>query len=1069
MNFFDNRTSKLGDDLKLKIKNGSKIQVAASVFSMYGFQALKKELSKVEEFNFIFKDSAFSNKKNIEKEEKFFEIKRAEIERSIGGTKFEVQLKNEMTQRIIAKECAKWIKKKATFKANNGSKEIKDNYLNIVNDTEKIAYGNTHDFSNEGFGYYPDNTISYNIMQLEEEYSKNLITSFEELWNQTNELTDITNKVIDFIETLYLENSPEYIYYITLFNIFSEFLEDINEDTLANEKIGFKDTEIYNKLYDFQRDAVTSLINKLETHNGCILADSVGLGKTYTALAVIKYYELRNKNVLVLCPKKLSENWNTYRSQYKDNELIKDKFGYQVLFHTDLNRKSGMSNGIDLARLNWENYDLIVIDESHNFRNNNARRDRRNRYQILLEDVIKKGVQTKVLMLSATPVNNKFMDLSNQLNLAYEGRVDSFDPRISDKKTVKQILKDAQTIFNDWSKKTSDERTNETLYFSLNQNYEFFKLLDSVTIARSRKHIEKSYNMDSIGEFPIRKEPINYYSELTSIEGFMTIHEVFEELVKLNLSVYNPFNFILPARVGKYEELYDTMTKSGSRFRQNDRERSLQTLMRINFMKRLESSVHSFIKTMTTVLDNINKTLDSIEKFRNNQSGSVEVDDYGEYSVDDDFEDLSIGNKIKIELEDIDIETFSIQLNKDKVILESLVEQFKKIDYSSDLKINQLRKIVVEKMENPINNDNKKVIIFTSFADTATYLYEGLNDLGNVALITGSNTNKCTLNIKKDFNNLLMNFSPISKSRELLQPDAKDDIDILIATDCISEGQNLQDCDFLINYDIHWNPVRIIQRFGRIDRIGSRNKYIQLVNFWPNVSLDEYINLKNRVEDRMQILNVSATGSDNPLDSKEQETEFRKVQLKKLQEEVIDLEDISNTISLTDLGLNEFRMDLLEYTKTNGDISNVSSGMHSVINSKGELEPGIMFVLKNINNEINSNQRNQIHPFYIVYVNDEGKIIYDHLKAKETLDFMRRVCKSSDKPIESAYKKFNEITDDGRHMKKYSELLNQSINSIVSINEISQIDSLFSNGGIVLDDVKGLDDFELLTFLVIVD
>ncbi|MGL5021214.1 MAG: SNF2-related protein [Mycoplasmatales bacterium] len=1064
---YNNRESKFGDDLKIELTKNSKIQIATSVFSIYGFEALAKELEKIDEFQFIFKDPTFIKKENSKKEEKFFEIKRAEIEKSIGGTNFEVHLKNKMDTMTIAKECAKWIEKKATFKTNCSGKKFANNFFNIENPENKITYLNTGDFTSEGLGYRKDNSISYTIFKSDDsKVAKDFIDQFDVHWNC--ELHDVTTEVINFVKTLYKENSPQYIYYITLYYIFHEFLEDINEDNLANDNIQFRETVVYKKLFDFQKDAVTGIINKLETHNGCILADSVGLGKTFTSLAVIKYYELRNKNVLVLCPKKLADNWNTYRSNYRDNLFKDDRFNYDVLFHTDLSRRHGDSNGMDLSRVQMENYDLIVIDESHNFRNNSARKDRRTRYQILLEDVIKKGVKTKVLMLSATPVNNKFMDLSNQLNLAYEGNVDMIDDKISSKKSIKKILSDAQQVFNDWSKLDNDERTNDRLIGTLSKNFEFFKLLDSVTIARSRKHIQTCYNIKEIGDFPKRNKPINVYSELTTIKNFDDIKSIYDELSKLNLAIYNPFSFILPGMLGKYEEEYDTVTERGTSFKQQDREKSLLKLMRVNMLKRLESSVDSFRITLDNLENKIEENLVSIEKYNEHQQFTIEVEEYNVFSDEEDI-DFSIGKKVKIDLEDIDLDNWKIQLEKDKNILNSILNKFIKITPEYDTKLLDLKELIIQKQSNPINPNNKKVIIFTSFADTAKYIYDEIKHLGNAALITGSGQNKCNIKgISPDFNNLLINFSPIAKSRDNLSESSDVEIDILVATDCISEGQNLQDCDYLINYDIHWNPVRIIQRFGRIDRIGSKNKVIQLVNFWPNISLDEYINLKSRVKDRMKILDLSATGSDNVLDADQKETEFRKSQLETLKEEVIDLEETQNSISITDLGLNEFRMDLLEFIKTNGDIANVATGIHSVVAANNTLEPGVMFVLKNINNAINSEQQNQIHPFYIVYIKDNGEILYNHLKAKETLDFMRMVCRNEKQPINKAYESFNAKTKDGRNMEFYSDLLNQTINSIVNVNDISIVDSLFSPSGIVTNQINGIDDFELLTFLVII-
>ena len=1092
MKIIDNKAEKLGDDLKQTIKPMSKVQICASIFSMYGFEALKQELSKIESLQFIFTNSMFIDDDSQKKESKEFKIDSNTREKTINGTEFEVRLKNELTGKAIAKECAEWIKNKVTFKTNVNNKPI-NNFINIVSrenifESERLTtYLNVKEFNTIGLGYEDGNEIFTPVTKISNNYemSRYYINSFNEIWKEQKNLLDITDEVINFINDLYKENSPEFIYYLTLYNIFAEFLEDISEDELANEKTGFKESIIWNTLYDFQKDAVLGIINKLERYNGCILADSVGLGKTYTALAVIKYYQERNKSILVLCPKKLSENWNTYIKNYKDNFLQNDRFNYDVLFHTDLSRDKGVSNGIDLTKVNWGNYDLVVIDESHNFRNNNARKDRETRYDKLMNDVMKAGVKTKVLMLSATPVNNKFNDLKNQLALAYEGHTDKVDEKISNTKSIDTILKNAQTIFNEWSKLPIEERTNKELLSRLNTNFDFFKLLDSVTIARSRKHIEKYYNINEIGNFPVRLKPISKRSEITNIEGIRTIKEISETLMELNMSIYSPFDYIIDSKLLAYENIYDMKINGGtSSFKQADREKNLKILMRINLLKRLESSVESFRITITKIINQIKETLLSIENFKNNNICNVyEQLDIINYNPDEDIEEIindqfSIGKKVKINLGDMDIVMWKKDLLHDYEILEKLLSEFNKISPEFDTKLQDLIKLIANKIENPINENNKKVIIFTAFADTANYLYKNialpLKSRYNLdsAKITGTGKNECTLNINKDFNNLLINFSPKSKQRELLGLNTEEEIEILIATDCISEGQNLQDCDYLINYDIHWNPVRIIQRFGRIDRIGSENKVIQLVNFWPDISLDDYINLKNRVEDKMQMLDISATGEDNVLTNKSSDTEYRKEQLKKLQEEVVDLEEMNTGISITDLGLNEFRMDLIEYVKNNGDLSKIPGGMHSVVYSNEEagIYKGVIYILRNINNEVNINDINQLHPFYLIYIKEDGNVICNHLNAKKTLDILRKICKGKKGPLTEAYKKFNEMTLDGKNMTFYSNLLNKAIDSIINVKSKVDIDSIFISGGtsMLINDIKGLEDFELITFVAVI-
>ena len=1088
MEVIDNKFKKLGDDLKNTIKPNSKIQICASIFSMYGFESLKKELSKIDNLKFIFTNPTFVEDVSSKKESREFEL--SAREKSINGSEFEVKLKNELNGKTIAKACAKWVKEKAQFKSNVNYNDI-DRFINIKTNKNNhkenyTTYLNVDKFNTIGLGYEKGNSLFTTVTKVDNDYemSKYYMEQFNRLWEDKEKLKDVTDEVITFITNLYKENSPEFIYYVTLYNIFTEFLEDISEDELANERTGFKESVIWNTLYDFQKDAVLGIINKLERHNGCVLADSVGLGKTFTALAVMKYYQERNKSVLVLCPKKLSENWNTYKTNYKDNILQSDRFNYDVLFHTDLSRTRGKSNGVDLSRVNWGNYDLVVIDESHNFRNNRARKEKETRYDKLMNDVMKAGVKTKVLMLSATPVNNRFKDLKNQLALAYEGNTDKIDEKISYTKSIDTILKNAQKAFNDWSKLPIETRTNDELLSRLNNNFDFFKLLDSVTIARSRKHIEKYYNMASIGKFPTRLKPISKRTEITDIDDFMPIKEISEMLMKLNMSVYAPFDYILNNKLSYYGDKYDISVKDGkSSFKQSDRERSLKILMRINLLKRLESSVESFKITLNKILGQINSILGSIDNFeKNGINTSYEDIEVTNYDTDEDVEDLindefSIGKKVKINLKDINTVGWKEDLNFDSQILKNLIFKINQVTPEHDLKLQELISIISNKVENPINNNNKKVIIFSAFADTANYLYKQisgpLKEKYNLdtAKITGSGTNECTLKISNDFNNLLINFSPKSKHRNITEGD-REEIDILIATDCISEGQNLQDCDYLINYDIHWNPVRIIQRFGRVDRIGSENEVIQLVNFWPNISLDDYINLKNRVENRMLMMDISGTGEDNVLTNKSSDIEYRKVQLQKLQEEVVDLEDMNTGISITDLGLNEFRMDLVEYVKLNPNLNKVPNGMHSVVFADKSigLEKGVIYVLKNINSDVNIDNMNQLHPFYLVYIKEDGAVISNHLCVKNTLDIFRKITKNHLEPIKEAYMKFNDETNDGKDMMKYSKLLNESINSIINIKEESDIDSLFRSGGttMLLNDIQGLEDFELISFMVIV-
>lgn len=1072
---FDNITEIVRDDMEKSIKKGSKVSIAAACFSMYAYQELKTQLNSVDEFRFIFTSPTFVTSKT-EKQKREFYIPRLNRETSLYGTEFELKLRNEMTQKAIAKECADWIRQKATFKSNTTGENM-GGFATTVDNEKQVAYMPMNGFTTVDIGCERGNN-SYNMVnRFEAPVAETYIQLFETVWNDKEKLQDVTDVVIENITTAYNENSPEFIYYMTLYNVFSEFLDDISEDDLPNEATGFKQSKVWNMLYDFQRDAVLAIINKLERYNGCILADSVGLGKTFTALAVVKYYENRNKSVLVLCPKKLAENWNTYKDNYVNNPIAEDRLNYDVLFHTDLSRTRGFSNGLDLERLNWGNYDLIVIDESHNFRNGAGTHanTQENRYMKLMNKVIKAGVKTKVLMLSATPVNNRFVDLKNQLAIAYEGDSESMNNKLETSKTIEEIFKQAQRAFNDWSKLDPESRTTDALLRTL--DFDFFELLDGVTIARSRKHIEKYYDTSEIGKFPERKKPVSLRPKLTDLDTAISYNQIYEQLMQLSLCIYTPSNYIFPSRIQKY---LDLTHNKGENLTQTGREEGIRRLMSINLLKRLESSVNSFQLTLQRIKALIDSTIEAIDLFE--KFGEAEIDMYeasdSEWDMDDgNTEYFTVGKKVKIELADMDYRTWRTELMADAETLEMLTLMIADITPEHDNKLQALLDLISQKIEHPINEGNKKVLIFSAFSDTAEYLYEYVSvyvkeKYGlDTAVITGSIDGKTTVSVfRATLNNVLTCFSPVSKGREVLMPGSKTEIDVLIATDCISEGQNLQDCDYLINYDIHWNPVRLIQRFGRVDRIGSRNEYIQLVNFWPDMDLDEYINLKGRVETRMKISVMTSTGDDDLINPEEKgDLEYRKQQLKRLQEEVVDIEDMSTGISIMDLGLNEFRLDLLEYVKNHGDMDKKPKGMHAVVPASAELPEGVIFVLKNINNSVNIDQQNRIHPFYMVYIGMDGEVICDYLNPKKLLDDIRLLCRGKKEPVKALCQHFNEETDDGKNMSEMSELLSEAINSIIDCKEESDIDSLFSTGGTsaLLSAISGMDDFELICFLVV--
>lgn len=1083
MQIIDNIHRVLKEDLEETILSGSKVSIAASCFSIYAFDELKAQLKDIDELRFIFTSPTFVTEK-ANKQKREFYIPRLNRERNLYGSEFEVKLRNELSQRAIAKECAEWIKQKACFKSNRTN----ENMMGFIN-VDEINYMPINGFTTVDLGCERGNNAYSFVQKTEAPMSQHFLTLFEQLWNDESRMQVVTEEVLDNITSAYKENAPDFLYFVTLYNIFKEFLDDISEDVLPNEATGFKDSVIWSKLYNFQKDACLSIINKLEKYNGCILADSVGLGKTFTALSVIKYYENRNKSVLVLCPKKLNDNWITYRSNYLNNPIVADRLRYDVLYHTDLSRNGGVSNGLDLTHINWSTYDLVVIDESHNFRNGgkvttdeNDANPRENRYLQLLNKVIRKGVKTKVLMLSATPVNNRFNDLKNQIALAYEGNSDNIDGLLNTSSSIDDIFRQAQTEYNRWSKLPPEERTTKRLLERL--SFDFFEVLDSVTIARSRKHIEQYYDTTDIGKFPTRLTPIARRPHLTDLDSAINYNDIYLLLSVLNLAIYTPSDFILPSRLSKYvnitsEEDYSGLTMKG-------RERGIRKLMSINLLKRLESSVNSFRLSLNRILGFISATVEKINSLDTGHGTTrTTVDEYDFSSgLDlDEQEDIFIGGKkTQIALEDMDYIGWKKYLDKDIETLKLLLLMLADITPEHDSKLLQLIDDLRYKFANPINGNNKKVIIFTAFSDTAEYLYDNLAERIkekhnlHTALITGSSDAKSTVRIpnrqriKLDFNTLLTLFSPLSKEKAALLPDVNEEIDVLIATDCISEGQNLQDCDYLINYDIHWNPVRIIQRFGRIDRIGSRNDVIQLVNYWPDMDLDEYIDLKGRVEARMKVSVMTSTGDDNPISPEEKgDLEYRREQLKRLQSEVVDIEEMNTGISIMDLGLNEFRLDLLAYMQDNPNIEHTPFGLHAVVPASEGCPPGVVYVLKNRNNNVNIDRKNRLHPFYLVYISDDSEIVVNHLSPKELLDRLRYLCKGKSSPNKELCKEFNRITRDGKNMQHYSELLSDSIASIIDVKEESDIDSFLggATGSLFTEEIKGLDDFELICFLVI--
>ncbi|WP_400077129.1 helicase-related protein [Winogradskyella sp. R77965] len=1055
----------LGETLIQNIKENDKASIIAAYFTIYGFHELKKELSKIDNLKLILSSGLFTYE-----DRQFF----TDLTTDINGDRYEYRFKNQLNIHKIAQECADWVKAKTEIKSTKIPGVIGTNLIHL--EGEKLTGINisTSNLSASDLGFAPNDKITMNTVTHDPEVTQQMLNFFNQNWNNEALMSDVKKDVLEQLELAYKDNTPSSVYYFTLYNIFKDYLVDLDEEKIIKTKTGFKDTLVWNKLYKFQKDGVLGTIDKVEKYGGCILADSVGLGKTFQALAVIKYYELRNDRVLVLCPKKLRDNWTVYTLNDKRNILAEDRFNYDVLNHTDLNRERGLSGEINLETINWGNYDLVVIDESHNFRNNNPRRDRETRYGKLMNHIIKAGVKTKVLMLSATPVNNRMNDLKNQVAFITEGQETAFSEFGID--NINHVMKIAQTQFNKWLKNPDDNKNTSELLESLDSRY--FKLLDLITIARSRKHIERYYDLKNIGKFPERLLPKNVKSNIDVLDEFSSLQDINRAIRKLNLSAYSPLKYVRPDKQEEYNRSYDLTLESGSVFKQVDREQSLIHLMRVNLLKRMESSINSFGLTLEKLLGKIDILLDKIQNEEDYSDDDLSIEDID--TDDPTLDDFLIGNKVKVLIQDLDLVRWKQDLEEDKSRLSKLSEETKTINADRDAKLIQLKELIHNKINQPLNEGNKKVIIFTAFADTATYLYNDISKWAsdqhqiNSALVTGSGSNKTTMKgVRTDLNELLTNFSPQSKERNKIYPELTEEIDILIATDCISEGQNLQDCDYLINYDIHWNPVRIIQRFGRIDRLGSTNTQIQLVNFWPNMELDEYINLEARVSGRMVLLDISATGEENVIEDNGEmnDLDYRRKQLQQMQNEVVDLEDVHGGISIMDFTFNDFKMDLMEYLKEHeGILEQTPTGIHAVTKVNIEdLPEGVIFCLKQRKKNKKEEHHNPIDPYFLTYVSSEGELVLSFTQSKKILDVYQKLSSSETEVFVDLVNDFKKETKQGKDMSDYVELLESAVQEIVGKNEEKGIASLFTTGGTASlnEEIRSLDDFEVISYLVI--
>ena len=1085
----DNRErGTVGEFLKEKIQVYSHLSIVSAYFTIYAYEALKQELESIKTLDFLFGEPRFIQSLVGEVNKKVFQIE-----------DYGIELSSRLQQSKLAKECEQWIRNKVNIRSVKQSNLLHGKMYHINNYGVNSAILGSSNFTTKGLGLANENNnIELNLIVDSERDRQDLKLWFNTLWNNQELVEDVKESVLLYLQQLYQDNAPEFIYYKTLYHLFKQFLDQKENNSFLVQERHLFDSKIWNLLLEFQKDGVIGAINKIRNYNGCIIADSVGLGKTFEALAVIKYFENLNYKVLVLCPKKLRSNWTVYHGSNNDelNMLVEDRFNYTVLSHTDLSRETGFSGDHNLETIKWGNYDLIVIDESHNFRNNTkGKRDdeghliRKSRYERLMEDIIQGGIPTKVLLLSATPVNTDLKDLRNQINFIVEDKDDAFSQTLGIG-SIKRTLKTAQKEFTQWAKK-KDHESAELLE---KLSSAFFTLLDGLTIARSRKHIQKYYKdaIETLGGFPKRLKPDSIFPHIDLDDDFLDYDEINQEISQYELSLFNPFRYVLE----DFKDIYEGKIIQRN-FTQSNRENYLIGMMKVNFLKRLESSIYSFCITLERTIEKIENLEEKIKEFQvynldKITSEDLEVESFDDEELQSAFE---VGKDLKYQLEHLDIDQWLSDLARDKRQLVKLYDKAKEVDASRDAKLAYLKVIIKDKVNNPTINkhgkSNKKVIVFTAFADTAKYLYDALVSLEktelnvHIALVTGGNGNNQSTFGKSQFENILVNFSPISKERDKMKSMSKDgEIDILIATDCISEGQNLQDCDYLINYDIHWNPVRIIQRFGRIDRIGSVNQTVQLVNFWPTDDLNQYINLKNRVEARMALVDITATGEDNLLDVNElqdlltEEMSYRDQQLLRLKDEVLDLEDFNETVSLTEFTLDDFRIDLLNYLQENRQaLEDAPSGLYAVVPPHKDYEaikPGIIFCLEQRGNTSGNEQVNPLQPYFLVYVRDNDDVRYTFAQPKQILEIYRLLCSGKTKSYEDLCHLFNQKTSNGYSMKEQSELLDQAVHSITRSFTKRVANNLFKAGkkGVIPPTEKQVTkttDFELITWLIIQD
>ena len=1074
----DNRARKVVDYLRPHLSAAEVFRLVSAYFTIYGYEALQSELRGVEDVRFLFGDPASVGELDPgAKAQKAFDL-----------TEEGLSPQYTLQQKYLARQCAAWVRGKGVKIRSIGQSNFLHGkmYLTQAADIGTAVVGSSN-FTRSGLGCGTSANVEINLATHNAAICAELQQWFDDLWADEALTKDVKKEVLAALARIGRDYAPELIYYKTLYELFREDIEARKAGESHLKDTHLYDTAIWNALYNFQKDGAKSAIARLLRHNGCILADAVGLGKTYTALAVIKFFELRNERVLVLCPKKLRENWALYPAYIAQtgNPFLEDRFGYTLLSHTDLSRRSGQAGTVDLAHFNWRNFDLVVIDESHNFRNDSKPRAdkggeiRHSRYSRLLEEVIKAGTQTKVLMLSATPVNTSLIDLRNQIYLMTEKREDMFRESLGIGH-IGTLLRQAQKEFKAWETKAekSGKKDKATLLETLGAD--FFLLLSGVSIARSRRQIKRFYaeEMDRIGQFPTRQQPKNRYP-LTDLEDELSYKKLSEQIEQFALSIYRPSSYVTSAEAKK--RLADE--KKQLRFNQADREHFLIGMIRVNFLKRLESSAHSLTETLGRTIGKIRDLLAKIDRYEQNLLSDAQADILPD-DDDDDEEFLINRARTPYHLRELDLSRWKKDLLKDEKTLEAVYKQVGIIEPERDGKLQAIKEYIRDKAQHPTTDKdgrtNRKVLVFTTFKDTAEYLYENLADLANelglnMAMVSGNATR--TTSGANHFNVILTHFAPRAHGR----PPSSDETDLLIATDCISEGQNLQDCDTVLNYDIHWNPVRIIQRFGRIDRIGSRNPSVRMINFWPTEDMEVYLRLQSRVQARMALADATASGDDDPLndDSSEpiqMELNFRDEQLKKMREEVLDLDELSDGVVMSDFTLDYFFVQLLRYLEKNkAELEAMPYGAYAVTDEAGDTgRPGAIFFLRQrrAGTDKREKRASPIHPYYAVYIRDNGDIRYGCANARQVLELFEAAALGKTEPLRNLCDQFDRETQNGQDMARYDQLLNAVMAHIGGANKATQIRQLGLGGPrdfrLPTKSVKPSHvDFELITWLII--